>query len=357
MNNKKWVKIYMAAVLSVISLFALFNYTIDPLWTFCHSNRYNNAQPGFDERQLKTNRAYFCGLEQYDALLLGSSRVTYINQHDFKTMNVFNYAGVSMYPVEYKGWIDQAKKIKGGEFKTIIIGVDFWGSNAGSFAQHQMNNTPSPSHYLGITESFFYRYKMLFTMDTLDRSIESIEHSSSPGTTDYTRDNVKKTIRISAGRKQGAVNAQIPLYQSRFYGRGYHYNTKIKKYFEVLKKENPNTRFIIFTTPIAADLFKLLAQVGNLPDYERWIKQLVDSFGEVYDFMGVNSITNYAGNYADLHHFYPYIGALIADRLSGIPNDLLLDDFGIRVTKENLKSHLEMINRQAEKSMGKKASK
>ncbi len=353
MHYRKWVKVFMSMTLSVIFLFALFNYAIDPLWNFSNSNRYNNSQPGFNERQLKTNRAYFSGLEQYDALLLGSSRVTYINQHDFKTMNAFNYSGVSMYPVEYKGWIDQAKKIKGESFKTIIIGVDFWGSNAGSFAQQQMNNTPPPSHYLDITESFLYRYKMLFTMDTLDRSIESIEHSSHPGTTDYTRDNVKKTIKISAARKQNAVNTQTSLYRNRFYGRGYQYNTKIKKYLEQLKKDNPDTHFIIFTTPIAADLFRILVQSGNLPDYERWMRELVDTFGEVYDFMGVNSITSYPDNYADLHHFYPYIGTLIADRVTGVKNSALPKDFGIVVTKKNLKTHLEMIRKQAEKIMKK----
>ena len=348
MNYQKWVKIYMTITLSVIALFALFNYTIDPLWTFCHSNRYNNAQPGFDERQLKTNRAYFCGLKQYNALLLGSSRVTYINQHDFKTMQVFNYSGVSMYPIEYKGWIDQAKKIKGGPFKTIIIGVDFWGSNAGPFAQQQMSNTPPPSHYLDTTKSFLYRYKMLFTMDTLDRSIESIEHSTNPGTTDYTRDNVKKTIKVSAARKQNAVNTQISLYRNRFYGGGYRYNTKMKAYFERLKRENPDTRFIIFTTPIAADLFRILVESGNLPDYERWMTQLVDTFGEVYDFMGVNTITDNPENYADLHHFYPSIGTLIADRVTGVKNSAIPKDFGILVTKKSLKSHLEKVRKEAE---------
>lgn len=351
---KKWVKIYLAIVLSVIALFALFNYTIDPLWTFSHSNRWNNAQPGFDERQQKTNRAYFVGLEQYDSLLLGSSRVTYINQHDFKGWDVFSYASVSMYPVEYKGWIDTARKIRGSGFRRIILGVDFWGSNIGPFAQGQINSTPPASHYLGITESFLYRYKQLFLMDTLDRSIECIDHTYHPGTTDYTRDNVKKTIRISAARKQAAVNQQLGLYGSRIYGRAYRYNTELPKIYAQLKKENPGTEFILFTTPIAGELFKLLVRSGNIPDYKRWLKEMVESFGSIYDFMGLNSITTYADNYADLHHFYPYIGTLIADRITGTKNKLLLDDFGIRIDKSNLQAHFDMIDREAEKIVKKK---
>ena len=338
----------MTIVLSVIALFALFNYTIDPLWTFCHRNRWNDAQPGFDERQLKTNRAWFCGLEQYDALLLGSSRVTYINQHDFKTVRPFNYAGVSMYPVEYRGWIDQAKKIRGGAFKTIIIGVDFWGSNAGPFAEQQMNNTPPPSHYLDVAGSFLYRYKMLFVMDTLERSIECIRHSRDPGTTDYSRENVKKTIRVSTARKRSAVNGQTALYRNQFYGPGYRYNRELKHYFEILKRENPGTHFIIFTTPISADLFKILVESGNLKDYDRWMTQLVEIFGEVYDFMGLNTITENPDNYADLHHFYPSIGTLIAERVTGVGGAALPEDFGILVTKKSLASHLESIHREAE---------
>jgi len=348
MKYKKWVRLFLSAVLAVIALFALFNYTIDPLWTFCHSNRYNNAQPGFDERQLKTNRAYFCGLEQYDALLLGSSRTTYINQHDFKTMKVFNYSGVAMYPVEYEKWIAQAKKIKGGSFKNIIIGVDFFGSNDGPFGRQQMNNTPAPSHYLDITTSFMYRYKMLFTMDTLDKSIESIKHSKTLGTVDYTRDNVKQTIRISPQRKQQAISHQTGLYSHQVYGAGYKFNPKLKAYFQALKKENPETKFIIFTTPINIDLFKILVQRGRLDDYKKWLTLLVGEFGEVYDFMGINSITKNRENYADLHHFYPEFGTLIADRVTVVPNSALPKDFGAILNKQNLKSYFKQIDAQAE---------
>jgi len=349
MHYKKWVRYFLTIVFSTISLFALFNYTIDPLWTFCHSNQYNNAQPGFDERQLKTNRAYFCGLKKYDALLLGSSRTTYINQHDFKTMKVFNYSGVAMYPNEYKDWVKQAKEIKGSDFKTVIIGADFFGSNGGPFGQMQMNQTPKPSHYLAISKSMLYPYKMLFMKDTLEKSFESIKHSKNLGTIDYSRINVKQTIRISKQRKKQAINHQTGLYTHQVYGAGYKFNPKLKEYFQTLKKENSKTKFIIFTTPINIDLFKILVQSGRLDDYKKWLTLLIEEFGEVYDFMGINSITKNRDNYADLHHFYPEFGTLIADRITGVKNRKLPKDFGILVNKKNLKLHLKSIQKQAQK--------
>lgn len=347
MTYRKWVHFFLASVLSVIALFALFNYTIDPLWTFCHSNRYNNAQPGFDERQLKTNRAYFCGLKQYDALLLGSSRTTYINQHDFKGMHVFNYASVSMYPKEYKGWITLAKKIKGAPFKTIILGVDFFGSSDGPFARQQMQQAPDPMHYLEVASAPLYRYKMLFTMDTLHKSIESVKHSHRLGTIDYTRDNVKRTIHIGTARKMQAVHHQTGLYNNLVYGKNYHFNPHLKEIFKALKRENPDTRFILFTTPISTDMFRFLVKQGNLGDYKQWLGTLVDVFGEVYDFMGVNTITNDPSNYADLHHFYPEFGKLIADRITGTPNPALPSDFGTRITPDSLQTHFKKIDAEA----------
>ena len=90
MTSKKWIKVFITIIIVVLLPIILVNFIIDPLWTFNHSNQFNNAQQGFNERQQKTNRAYFVGLEKYDTLLIGSSRSTYINQHDFYNMNVFN---------------------------------------------------------------------------------------------------------------------------------------------------------------------------------------------------------------------------------------------------------------------------
>jgi len=348
MRYKTWTRLYLLFAFSLLFLFGLFNYTIDPLWTFCHSNRFNNAQPGFNERQQKTNRAYFCGLQQYDALLLGSSRTTYINQHDFAPLKVFNYASVSMYPSEYKGWIDQAKKIKGGDFKTIILGVDFFGSSNGPFAKQQMSQALPPESYLKTASSFLYRYKMLFTIDTLEKSLESIRHSQKLGTVDYTRDNVKQTIHISPERKAQAIRHQKALYMNSVYGKGYHYNTNLKKIFKTLKKTNPKTRFILFTTPINSKLFKILVEKNNLKDYKRWLRMLVEVFGEVYDFMGINSITTDPSNYADLHHIYPEVGTLLVNRIMQ-RNRQVPDDIGIRITTDNIDRYLKSIDITAKK--------
>ena len=61
---------------------------IDPLWSFAYDNKFNTIQKGFNERQQKTNNVYFNGLNEYDRILLGSSRTTFINQNDFQNMKI-----------------------------------------------------------------------------------------------------------------------------------------------------------------------------------------------------------------------------------------------------------------------------
>ena len=80
---KLWIGLVCATILAVVSL----NYVIDPLWVFSHSNALNNKQPVFNERQQKTNKLYF-GLDnnetqQYDSLMIGSSRGAMFDQNDF----------------------------------------------------------------------------------------------------------------------------------------------------------------------------------------------------------------------------------------------------------------------------------
>ena len=157
----------------------LFNYWMDPLWTFSHSHKYNQHQAGFNERQLKTNTMYFNGLEKYNGLLLGSSRTTYINQEDFKGMNIFNLASANMTPYEYKDWINLAKQIKKEDFKYIIIGIDFWGSNKYRTKEATVLNK-TPQSYLAQSKEIFYRYISLASFNTFKKSKKNLKNNRKP---------------------------------------------------------------------------------------------------------------------------------------------------------------------------------
>ena len=129
MSYKIWVKILVSLLFTCFTFMSIFNYTIDPLWNYNHSNKFNNVQKAFNERQQKSNYIYTHGLEDYEGILLGSSRTTFINQNEFNNMKIYNYASNSMFPYEYKGYIDFAKEVKRKDFKYIIIGLDFFSSN------------------------------------------------------------------------------------------------------------------------------------------------------------------------------------------------------------------------------------
>lgn len=148
----------------------------------------------------------------------------------------------------------------------------------------------------------------------------------------------------SPENKLATVNSDVMGYRTKVYSP-YEYDGTLKNAWAQIRDTHPQTRFIPFTTPPSYKLFQVLIQTGRLPDYERWITEMVDVFGGVYDFLGLNSITENLDNYADGHHFYAEIGTLIAARLEnrkGVP-----EDFGVYVTRENLAHHLALIRTQA----------
>ena len=63
----------------------------------------------------------------------------------------------------------------------------------------------------------------------------------------------------------------------------------------------------------------------------------------VWDFSGYNSITSEDKNYRDSSHFYGKIGDLILNRIMGVQEEKVPDDFGIWVSERNLEAHLKTI--------------
>ena len=340
---KKWIIATLTLILLPLSAIAGFNFYIDPLWNFSHAHHYNRIQMSFNERQQKTNLITF-GRHDYNALMLGSSRVTYISQYDFPQLKLFNYALNNMLLSEYNEYINYAKQQVGHDFDCVIIGLDF-------FATNQNLKLPShfepPTYYFGQSRQLGYRYKTLLSTDVLKYARKNYEASREglPRSYAYNRANVKTLVAPAPEDRQWLINNNLKWYGEEVYGSTYRYDS-VKPVLEELKKANPHTRFIIFTTPSSDLLFQLLIQQGRWEDYERWLRDCVEANGEVYNFMYPNSITSDLNNYYDASHFYPAIGTLIAHRISGYEDKNIPEDFGVRVTPENIDRHLQYVARK-----------
>ncbi|SHG44902.1 hypothetical protein SAMN02745221_00250 [Thermosyntropha lipolytica DSM 11003] len=332
MSYKSWFFSTLALVMLSLLAVAGFNWYIDPHWCFGPSHRYNQVQMPFDERAQKTNYVKFHPFA-YDALLLGSSRVTYINPYDFSGLKVYNYGVNNMLPEEYYDYIEYAKKKRGKEFDYIIIGLDFWTTN-------QNKELPSPikepAFYIKQAESFGYRYKMLFSYDTYKLSRKNYLAAARSYPVDYFYDRrlVKHLRRLSEEERKAKIENAVAVYRDRLY-RDYTY-VSYAETFRQLKRANPHTRFIVFTTPESLPLLELIEEQNLTPYYQQWLRENVEVFGEVYHFSYPNSVTTSLANYYDASHFYPHVGAWIAERLLGREKRGLPDDFGVKLTRDNI---------------------
>jgi hypothetical protein len=320
---------------------ATFNFLMDPLWTFNHSHPYNDIQTVIDERQQKVNQIHYSPFN-YDTLLIGSSRSTYINPKDFHDMDVYNFSASDLSFKEYKSFIDYAKKEKGSSFNRIIIGVDFFKSSI-----PQSNKDLTLDNYIKKREEPLYRFQNLISLDVLEYSKKNFRLSKRDVIVElrnYNRENTAFAKKIAKETKVKQTEEKVQKFRRVFYGKNYKYNTEFKQILMQLKTENPNTEFIIFTTPISTPLFSALVEEGQFKDYQRWLNDIISVFGGVYNFMYPNSITNNLDNYFDGHHFYPNVGSLIASKISQPNKSEAPQDFGVYLTPDNFEKHMKEIS-------------
>ncbi|MFC4402953.1 hypothetical protein [Gracilibacillus xinjiangensis] len=331
MSYKSFNIIFLVIILLGLGSVAGFNFFIDPLWTFQHNHKYNDVQVNINERQLKVNQIHFSKDFDYDTLLLGSSRTTYIHPGDFENMDVYNFAASDLSFKEYKSMIDFAKKEKGSEFERIIIGVDF---NKSSMEQSAEDLTLD--EYIDNATSPFYRYKNLLSLDVLNYAKKNYRLSKDDKIIllrSYNRYNMTFAREFQPETIRKETEAKVVKFRKLFYGDNYEYNPEFKEVLQQIKEDNPNTEFVIFTSPISAPLFEAIVDEGNLDDYHHWLNEIIDVFGGVYNFMGVNTVTSDILNYFDGHHYYPHVGEMIAKRISADNPTGVPDDFGIYLTE------------------------
>lgn len=311
---------------------------MDPLWCFTHANSLNSRQLPFDERQQKTD--YLVARQNsYDALLLGSSRTTFISQEAVTGYRAFNAAVNAMMPDEYAPYAGFFKNHNSSPIKLIIIGVDFFGSNA-NFKGY--GHSP-PEVYFKNAENPLFPFKTLLTADAVRYSLQNIRQLFAPSSHKfYDRKNIKHTLPISTAFRQHYTQKDLIEFKRNLYGNTYQFHD-IKKHLQRMKADNISCKFIVFTTPDSLPLWQQLIQAGRLEDYLHWLRDLVDVFGEVYDTMGINKLTSNLDNFQDAHHLTPAAA-------NGLVQSLLQGNFaemgyGTLLTRSNIDYYLALIRK------------
>ncbi|MGP4038848.1 hypothetical protein ACTWP4_02900 [Gracilibacillus sp. D59] len=346
MTAKKWLILLISSGTLFLGLpvgaIMGFNMYIDPLWNFDHSNKYNSVQRGFNERQQKTNDITFGDEFDYDNLLIGTSRTTYMNQYHFSEPT-YNYGLSAQSFLEYPYYIDYAKKQNGRPFKKIYMEMYLNSFHIG----HEITRE-HPDVHISTTNEPFYRYTSLFSYDTYQKSKKSIEMSTKgefTGHRAYKRNNVAFT-----GQDGSEIIKEIEEYEEKMEDRElkeYDYNPNYEDMLKDLIESNPTTEFVPFTEPMPArKLVAMLKIEGYRDGFDKWYHAMVNQFDKVYSFQMISPITeNVEGTWFDLTH----INHNKADRLiEALEKPEENNEIITVVTKENVDEYLENLFQQVD---------
>jgi hypothetical protein len=248
-----------------------------------------------------------------------------------------------MMPEEYEDYIEYAKKMNGRDFKYIIIGFDFFGTNG------LMERTYlKPEYYLRNADSLWYKMKGLLQVDTIKYSIRCLEIPNADKRIDYyDRNNIKYMKNVSSITRKNAIIGQKKYYAEFYSNNKYLYDESFAKKMLSLKNKNPNSRFVVFTTPTSEPLLDVINDSDRNRDYYRWLAEIIEIFGEVHHFAYKNDFTTNLSYYADGEHFLPQNGKRL---VSAILNEACIEqcqeqgdvNLGIQLTKKNLLEHIRL---------------
>ncbi len=333
---KKYLFVFIASLSGLLITVAAVNIYFDPLMCFRTVSASNRLTPIIDNRLQKTNRLLHSG-ETFDALLIGSSRVEQFRQQDFAPLKVFNYSMASFYPDEAEDYIKLFLRVNKRKPSIIFLGLDFYGSNL-----HAYEHAKPPSYYIDTCSPYLYPFKSALSRDMLKYSFRMARGQHQ--TFRYDRVTLDKITNVLSPQESSERRKkQLGIYASTHYG-DYIYNNNYAAMLQRLKAGNPELQFVVFTTPVSKELLSLLVKTGRFADYERWLKDIVDSFGSVYNFMIIDQLTSETGNFLDAHHLYPERTAPLARIITDRP--IRQDqEVGQLITRENLAAHLVAIRR------------
>lgn len=325
-QRNQWVYFTaMALALVVTAAFVLvINSRFDPLWYF-DGNRVGQYNEIFDERLTKTNR-FLKQPEQYNCIVLGSSRSTLLNQNRLAPQRCFNYSFSAGWVAEHLVYAHYIKQfaptmVSANEPSLVIMAVEGFNflPNKPVVVPDFIKALEHPAHWL----------EAYFSLDALKLSLRTF--GGQPFPRRYTREFIgvaSKRVAHRPSKQKWSEIDDILGQKTPPTDDGPLYNSDNVVMYQQIREIFSASRFIGYVPPISPDRVVLLSVQNQLDSYLAAIYQAAQVFEHFYDFALPGEINSKPKNTYDGSHYYAEINDLVADRLM---ERTVEDDFGVDV--------------------------
>lgn len=307
----KYLKTYFAVVLTLLFTIGLINILVDPLWYF-QGNQITGINPPWNERIAKTN-LFLNHHQNYDCLLLGTSRSTLFNTELLKQNHCFNYSFSGGKIEEYVTYLTYLRN-QGIQPEKIYIEIEL----------SSFNRREEPRIFDAVSDTLPAYRSYFFSGNVLQLSIRTLIQAY-------------EFSRLYDQNFRGMLSDTIPDFEPEFSTESEPRECDPKRieFLQKLREIFPEASFVGFAAPLSGWYVFNDSYVSGLLDCQlAGIHQVASLFDQVYDFTVPSAITTRTDNTYDGNHYYPRVYRQVAKTLEGKPSD-----FGIYVNALSLSDY------------------
>ncbi len=374
-NEKLFIMLFFSLFLtSLITVFVI-NYAIDPYAIFSHQNSVDGGKWN-PRKQVRFDRVYYVANNNFDGLVLGSSRSELgidIRHSAWNGLNTLNMGMPLMSLFEEHRFIMHANT--NNRLKQVLVGLDFFAFSPIQNIRDSLTESALLTNSHGekrnkLLSKFTFIVKYCLSGDILDKSINKlvfILNKNKNIKLDHTNLNNQSNNAIDVFVDSeigffGNDSLWFPLHE-HCYAKNHPLTNKtgidiFEDFIHYIHKNKINTHF--FISPLHVRMYIGLQGIGLWDEYGQWKKAMVYSNEKIaklynrapiplWDYSIINQYntepvpieTDYKNTklkwFTDSSHYSKSYGNIIQDQIFKLQNE----GPGILLTSDIIDSHLQ----------------
>jgi hypothetical protein len=347
MNYKKFTTIILCVMAAYLLSVGLINVAVDPFYIF--KTPFFKVQYHINDRYAKIEF-----LEKskgrFDSYIMGSSRLLFTSPATIEkylpTAKFYNLATVLA--TIYEHLLHVKFLIKNGyPVKNLYIGLDYDISRAVTVYDDEnfvLKLHPDVSNESRIL--FYWSYLSVIPKADIRRKLRANFRKKSSQKVKFDWNSISNDVMVAKREfREGPIlsenSDQEMMARKRRLKAKIARERSLEENLEALRElvalcKQHHINLFLYITPYR----KVLLESFAPQNYITFLKEL-SNITPYWDFSGYNSVTMDPKNYVDQSHYNALVSRWIAARIFNDRTAAVPKDFGVWVTKQNIKSHLE----------------